>query len=232
MLNKPKDVASSSADNSMNDRPLNESQLNDSQLGQSTLSAPSAEDKTISPAYATASPSLTKRPKLVPNRGRALMWYILSLIVIGLDQWTKWMANTKLNFHEPVAVIEPFLSWTLAYNYGAAFSFLANQGGWQKWFFAVLSLAMSIFLIIYLTRAPRQAKLLNVGLALILGGAIGNLIDRLRIGKVIDFIHVHYANVWHYPIFNVADMAICIGVAIVVIDMLFLEGKRNAKFQA
>lgn len=189
-------------------------------------------DKTVAPAYATGSPSLTKRPKLTPNRQQALLWYVLSLVVIGLDQWTKWLAELKLNFHEPVAVIEPILNWTLAYNYGAAFSFLADQGGWQKWFFAGLSLAMSLFLVWYLTRAPRQAKLLNVGLALILGGAIGNLIDRVRIGKVIDFIHVHYADVWHYPIFNVADIAICVGVAIVVIDMLFLEGKRNAKYQA
>ena len=189
-------------------------------------------DKTVAPAYATASPSLTKRPKLTPNKQQALLWYVLSLVVIGLDQWTKWLAELKLNFHEPVAIIEPILNWTLAYNYGAAFSFLADQGGWQKWFFAGLSLAMSLFLVWYLTRAPRQAKLLNVGLALILGGAIGNLIDRVRIGKVIDFIHVHYADVWHYPIFNVADIAICIGVAIVVIDMLFLEGKRNAKYQA
>lgn len=189
-------------------------------------------NQTGTPAYATASPSLTKRPKLIPNKQRALLWYVLSLIVIGLDQWTKWLAELKLNFHEPVAVIEPILNWTLAYNYGAAFSFLADQGGWQKWFFAGLSLAMSLFLVIYLTRAPRQAKLLNIGLALILGGAIGNLIDRVRIGKVIDFIHVHYADVWHYPIFNVADIAICVGVAIVVIDMLFLEGKRNAKYQA
>lgn len=187
---------------------------------------------TSTPAYATATPSLTKRPKLVPNKGRALLWYLLSLLVIGLDQWTKWLAELKLNFHEPIPVIEPILNWTLAYNYGAAFSFLADQGGWQKWFFAGLSLAMSIFLVIYLTRAPRQAKLLNVGLALILGGAIGNLIDRVRIGKVIDFIHVHYADVWHYPIFNIADIAICIGVAIVVIDMLFFESTRNAKFQA
>lgn len=186
----------------------------------------------VTPAYATASPSPNKRPKLIPNKQRALLWYVLSVVVIGLDQWTKWLAELKLNFHEPIAVIEPILNWTLAYNYGAAFSFLADQGGWQKWFFAGLSFVMSLFLVVYLTRAPRQAKLLNVGLALILGGAIGNLIDRVRIGKVIDFIHVHYADVWHYPIFNVADIAICIGVAIVVIDMLFLEGKRNAKFQA
>lgn len=191
-----------------------------------------AETTQPSPAYATAAPNPNKRPKLVPNRGRALMWYLLALIAIGLDQWTKWLANTKLNFHKPVPIIEPVLNWTLAYNYGAAFSFLADQGGWQKWFFAGLSFAISAFLVVYLTRAPRQARLLNIGLALILGGAIGNLIDRVRIGKVIDFIHVHYADVWHYPIFNIADIAICIGVALVVFDMLFLEGKRNKQYQA
>ncbi len=184
------------------------------------------------PAYATATPSPSKRPKLVPNHSQALVWYALALLVIGLDQWTKWLAESKLSFHEPIPVIEPFLNWTLAYNNGAAFSFLADQGGWQKWFFAALAALMAIFLIVYLSRAPRQARLLNVGLALILGGAIGNLIDRLRLGKVVDFIHVHYADVWHYPIFNIADMAICIGVAMVVIDMLFFEGKRQAKYQA
>lgn len=169
--------------------------------------------------------------RLVSNGSKAWAWYVLALVVIGLDQWTKWLAETKLSFHEPIPVIEPFLSWTLAYNYGAAFSFLADQGGWQKWFFAALSLGMSLFLIIYLTRAPRQAKLLNIGLGLILGGAIGNLIDRLRIDKVVDFIHVHYANIWHYPIFNIADIAICTGVALVIIDMIFLENKRNKHYQ-
>ena len=88
---------------------------------------------------------------------------------------------------------------------------------------------MSLFLIGYLIKAPRQAKLLSTGLALVLGGAIGNLIDRLLHGHVIDFIHVHYADVWHYPIFNIADIAICIGVVFIVIDMLFLEGKRSPK---
>ncbi len=171
---------------------------------------------------------LTKAPKTAANGRRAFMWYLLSLAVIILDQWTKWLAETKLTFLEPIPVIEPFLNWTLAYNYGAAFSFLADQSGWQKWFFAILALAMSLFLIVYLIKAPRNAKLLSLGLALVLGGAIGNLIDRLRLGKVVDFIHVHYADVWHYPIFNIADIAICIGVAIIVIDMIFLEGKRNA----
>ncbi|MDO5769544.1 MAG: signal peptidase II, partial [Psychrobacter sp.] len=100
---------------------------------------------------------------------------------------------------------------------------------WQKWFFSALALIMAIFLTFYLTKAPRIARLLNTGLALILGGAVGNLVDRLLHGHVIDFIHVHYADAWHYPIFNVADMGICVGVALVVIDMLFLEGKRQGK---
>lgn len=86
---------------------------------------------------------------------------------------------------------------------------------------------MSLFLIIYLIKAPRKATLLSFGLALVLGGAVGNLIDRLLHGHVIDFIHVHYADVWHYPIFNIADIGISIGVVLIVIDMLFLEKKRE-----
>ena len=174
---------------------------------------------------------LNKTPKVVANGSHALVWYLLSLLVIIIDQGTKLLAETKLTFLEPIPVIEPFLNWTLAYNYGAAFSFLADAGGWQKWFFSALALVISLFLLVYLIRAPRNAKLLSLGLAMVLGGAIGNLIDRVRLGKVVDFIHVHYADVWHYPIFNIADMAICIGVAIIVIDMLFLEGKREGKRQ-
>lgn len=185
------------------------------------------------PAHATLGSSstpkgrLNKVPKMIANGRFALNWYLLSLVVIILDQWTKWLAETNLTFLEPVPVIEPILNWTLAYNYGAAFSFLADAGGWQKWFFAGLALLMSLFLIGYLIKAPRQAKLLSLGLALVLGGAVGNLIDRLLHGHVIDFIHVHYADVWHYPIFNIADIGICIGVALIVIDMLFLEKKRE-----
>ena len=186
-------------------------------------------------AHATTGSSITpksrlvKTPKIVANGSRAFIWYLLSMVVVTLDQWTKWLAETKLSFHEPVTVIEPFLNWTLAYNYGAAFSLLADAGGWQKWFFSGLAFVMSVFLIIYLLKVPRQAKLLSMGLALVLGGAIGNLIDRLLNGKVTDFIHVHYADVWHYPIFNIADIGICIGIALIVIDMLFLEGKRQDK---
>lgn len=176
--------------------------------------------------------NLAKRePEMVANGRFALNWYLLSLVVIILDQWTKWLAETNLTFLEPVPVIEPFLNWTLAYNYGAAFSFLADAGGWQKWFFAGMAILMSLFLIVYLPKAARKTKLLSLGLALVLGGAIGNLIDRLLHGHVIDFIHVHYANVWHYPIFNIADVGIfigiCIGVVLIVIDMISLQGKRK-----
>lgn len=170
---------------------------------------------------------LAKTPKVVANGSRAFMWFAVSLIVLILDQWTKWLAETTLTFHEPVPVIEPFLNWTLAYNYGAAFSFLADAGGWQKWFFSGLALVMSLVLTVYLIKAPRRAKLLSFGLALVLGGAVGNLIDRLLHGHVIDFIHVHYGDVWHYPIFNIADIGICIGVALIIVDMLFFESKRK-----
>ena len=191
------------------------------------------DDSSPKPTHATPGSSstpksrLNKTPKMIANGRLALNWYLLSLVVIILDQWTKWLAETNLTFLEPVPVIEPFLNWTLAYNYGAAFSFLADAGGWQKWFFAGLALLMSLFLIGYLAKAPRQAKLLSLGLALVLGGAVGNLIDRLLHGHVIDFIHVHYADVWHYPIFNIADIGISIGVLLIVIDMLFLEKKRE-----
>jgi signal peptidase II len=190
-------------------------------------------NKSPEPAHATTGSSSTpkgrliKTPKVLANGSRAFTWYLLSLVLVIIDQWTKWLAETKLTFHEPVPVIEPFLNWTLAYNYGAAFSFLADAGGWQKWFFSGLALLMSLFLIGYLIKAPRTAKLLSTGLALVLGGAVGNLIDRLLHGHVIDFIHVHNADVWHYPIFNIADMGISIGVAMIVIDMLFLEKKRE-----
>ena len=208
--------------------------LDDKSTERSHKTVRANHNETIKPAHVTTGSSLTPRsrlnksPKVVANGNQAVKWYGLSLLVLIIDQWTKWLAETKLTFQEPVSVIEPILNWTLAYNYGAAFSFLADAGGWQKWFFSGLALLMSLFLITYLLKAPRQAKLLSLGLALVLGGAVGNLIDRLLHGHVIDFIHVHYADAWHYPIFNIADMGISVGVVLIVIDMLFLEKKRQS----
>ncbi|MDO5651367.1 MAG: signal peptidase II [Moraxella sp.] len=157
-----------------------------------------------------------------------VMYYLLAVVALIIDQSTKYYFNNAFELGESVDVISPVLNWTLAYNYGAAFSFLANAGGWQKYFFAGLGVAVSAFIINYLWRLANTAKLLSFGLALVLGGAIGNVIDRFVHGYVIDFIHVHYYNVWHYPIFNMADVWICVGMACVVIDMLFFENKRKA----
>lgn len=164
---------------------------------------------------------------LEKNGKHAFFWYGLSCVIILIDQISKAFFENQLDLYQSIPVIEPVFHWTLAYNYGAAFSFLANQGGWQKWFFAALALLVSLSLIWYLYQVARMAKILSLGLALILGGAIGNLIDRIQYGYVIDFIHIHYANVWHYPIFNVADIGICVGVGLVLVDTFFLEKKRQ-----
>ncbi|STZ63389.1 Lipoprotein signal peptidase [Moraxella lacunata] len=169
-----------------------------------------------------------KTSNLELNGKSAFGYYILALAVLIIDQMTKigfqkWLV-TEFN---SVPVIEPIFNWTLAYNRGAAFSFLANQGGWQKYFFALLGIGVSAFIIYYLRQIPKSAKVLALGLALVLGGAIGNVIDRFLYGYVIDFIHIHWYDVWHYPVFNVADMAIMGGMALVVWDMLFFESKRK-----
>lgn len=163
----------------------------------------------------------------LPNGNKAMGYYLIALVVLIFDQITKVYFNSRFELYETVDVIPPVLNWTLAYNYGAAFSFLADQAGWQKWFFAILGLAVAIFIISYLRQIPRTAKALSLGLALVLGGAIGNVIDRMIYGYVIDFIHIHYADVWHYPIFNIADIGICVGMALVVYDVLFLEKQRK-----
>lgn len=161
------------------------------------------------------------------NGNKAMSYHLIALVVLIIDQMTKFYFNTRFELYETVDVIPPVLNWTLAYNYGAAFSFLADAGGWQKYFFAILGLVVAVFIIGYLRQIPRTAKVLSLGLALVLGGAIGNVIDRFIHGYVIDFIHVHYADVWHYPIFNIADIGICVGMVLVVWDMLFLEKKRQ-----
>ncbi|WP_264675964.1 signal peptidase II [Moraxella bovis] len=169
-----------------------------------------------------------KTPNLALNGKSAFGYYVLALAVLIIDQMTKigfqkWLV-AEFN---SVPVIEPFFNWTLAYNRGAAFSFLANQGGWQKYFFALLGIAVSVFIIVYLRQIPKSARVLSFGLALVLGGAVGNVIDRFLYGYVIDFIHIHWGDAWHYPVFNVADMAIMGGMALVVWDMLFFESKRK-----
>jgi len=150
-------------------------------------------------------------------------WLTVALTVIVLDQITKIGINHSFELYESLAIF-PSFNFTLLYNRGAAFSFLASAGGWQRWFFTGLSLAASILLIIWLIRLEEKQRWLGYALALILGGAIGNLIDRVLYGYVIDFIDVYYQQ-WHWPAFNIADSAISIGAAMLFID-LFKDMKK------
>lgn len=145
-------------------------------------------------------------------------WW-LSGSVIVLDQVTKFLAETLLTFHQPVPVL-PSFNLLLTYNTGAAFSFLAGAGGWQRWFFLGLGLLVSVGLIVWLRRLKPTEKRLAAALALILGGAIGNLIDRAWLGQVIDFIQLYYQH-WYWPAFNLADSAITVGAALLVLDNLW-----------
>lgn len=171
--------------------------------------------------------NLNTKVPLLANGNKALIWYGLALLAIVLDQLTKaYFANTLQVEGNTISVIAPFFNFTLAHNHGAAFSFLADKGGWQKWIFSALALVVSVGIMWYLRKVPKIATVLSAGLALVMAGAVGNLIDRVRLGYVIDFLHVHNGNVWHFPIFNVADVAINIGVALILIDSFFLESKR------
>ena len=153
-----------------------------------------------------------------------MKWLWLSGLVVVLDQITKLVADSQLVFHRPVAVF-PGFSFTLLYNEGAAFSFLSDAGGWQRWFFMLLSLVISLVLIFWLRSVDKHKLLLAAGIALILGGAVGNLIDRSLYGYVIDFIDVYYRQ-YHWPAFNLADSAITLGAALLIIDLL-LERKTQ-----
>ena len=152
-------------------------------------------------------------------------WLWLSLIVILLDQSTKQIAEALLTHAQPVNVL-PVFSFTLLYNKGAAFSFLSDQAGWQRWFFILLALVVSSVLIAWLSRLKREERWTAVALALIIGGALGNVIDRILLGQVIDFLHFHYAN-HDFPAFNIADSAITVGVAIMLLDALVLSRRRS-----
>lgn len=146
-----------------------------------------------------------------------MKYYWISVLVVILDQITKYLADTSLDYRVPVNVMTS-LNMTLVYNQGAAFSFLSDAGGWQRWFFMALSLIVSIVLIVWLRTVEKNRSYLAWGLALILGGAIGNLIDRSLYGHVIDFIDVYYRS-WHWPAFNIADSAIFLGACMLILDM-------------
>lgn len=160
-----------------------------------------------------------------PAAGNALPWLWLSLALLLADQLSKQLALATLELHQPVPVL-PFLNWTLVYNPGAAFSFLSDAGGWQRWFFTVLALMVSGLLVYWLSQTPRRQAWLAVPYALILSGALGNAIDRLRFGHVVDFIDVHWQG-WHWPAFNIADSAISIGAVMLIAGIILVPSLRH-----
>lgn len=155
----------------------------------------------------------------------ALPWLLLSLLVVALDQLTKHVALAELQPYHPHAVIPGFLNWTLAFNPGAAFSFLAGEDGWQRWLFTALATGVSAVLAVWLARTPRRDWRNALPLALIIGGAIGNLIDRIRFGHVTDFVQVYWGD-WSFPAFNVADSAISVGAVLLVLFGFFFSRRR------
>ncbi len=143
-------------------------------------------------------------------------WYVLlALGVLIADQITKWWAQISLPMAQAVKVTD-FLNWFLIYNPGAAFSFLSQAGGWQRWFFTVIGIVAAI-VIVWLLQKNTHDRPFCLALSLILGGAIGNVLDRLLYGAEVDFIDVHYDG-WHWPAFNIADSAISIGATLIIIN--------------
>ena len=156
------------------------------------------------------------------KRTHSAAWLWLSLTVIVLDQATKFLVTRFFELYERVEVL-PVLDFTLLHNTGAAFSLLAGASGWQRWFFVALAGIVSVVLVVWIWRTPRGEKLLPLALALILGGALGNVIDRLWHGYVVDFVHAHWGAAY-FPAFNIADSAITVGAALLIVDAF--RGKR------
>ena len=161
---------------------------------------------------------------------KARNWYLLSLAVIVLDHITKFLATWKLEYGVLVPLL-PVLDLTLLHNRGAAFSFLSDAGGWQRWFFTAVAIGVSAWIALWLNRLPREKRWLSCSLALILGGAVGNLIDRVIQGYVVDFIFVHWGDSY-FPAFNVADSAITVGAIMMMVDVLFLDREDRHADQA
>ncbi|NCP64511.1 MAG: lipoprotein signal peptidase [Paraglaciecola sp.] len=153
--------------------------------------------------------------KLFSQTGWRFLW--LALLTIILDQYTKTLVMRHIELYQAIEVL-PFFNLTHVYNTGAAFSFLHDAGGWQRWFFTVIALVVSVLILWWLKQTSKQQIMLPIAFCLIIGGAIGNAYDRLVLGHVVDFLVVYYQN-WSWPAFNVADSAISLGALLLIIDM-------------
>ena len=157
-----------------------------------------------------------------------MLWLFVAFVIVFVDQLTKWMVVKWVPLYDKIP-INDFINITHQRNTGAAFSFLADASGWQRYFFVVLATVVSLYIIYWLWKIRRDGQLiLAAGLALVLGGAIGNVIDRLRLGSVVDFIQVLIAG-WPFPSFNVADSAITVGAALLIVDALFLSNSKGSE---
>jgi len=145
-----------------------------------------------------------------------LRWLWLTLLILVIDQVTKYWVAGSFDYRETLSVL-PFFNITYVHNPGAAFSFLAGQGGWQRWFFTAIASIASIVFLVWMAKTPKNQRLLSIAFALILSGAVGNLIDRVLFGYVIDFLDFHWAG-YHFAAFNIADSAIFIGAALMILE--------------
>lgn len=171
-----------------------------------------------------------EEPGAVPGadpRRRFAVWCVVAMVIVLLDQFTKLLVLHNVPLFSKIPVTS-FINITHQENPGAAFSFLADAGGWQRWFFTVLAAGVSAFIVAWLWKLRHGGQqVLAWALALVLGGAIGNLVDRVRLGHVIDFIQV-YIGSWPFPSFNVADAAISVGAVLLIVDALFYSGRDTA----
>ncbi len=154
-----------------------------------------------------------------------LRWLWISLLVVVLDQVAKQIAETQLIPHQTVNLF-PYFGWYLTYNTGAAFSFLADAGGWQRWLFTAIAIVISVVIVQWIRKLPAEESLTAASLCLILGGAIGNLIDRVYLGHVIDYIQVWLGS-YPFPAFNIADASISVGAALLILSSFLNLGKTT-----
>lgn len=158
------------------------------------------------------------------KQANGLIYLWLSVVAFILDLFTKWLVVSHFELYESVNIL-PIFNLTYVRNYGAAFSFLADHSGWQKYFFVLIAVVISALLLFWLAKTPRQKILVNSAYALIIGGALANMTDRLYHGFVVDFLDFYW-QIYHYPVFNVADIAICVGAGLLIIDYLKNERKQ------
>lgn len=164
------------------------------------------------------------KSELMPNlfeikQKSGLWWLPISVLIVFFDQWTKVIASSSLKLYEAV-IVNDYLNWTLMHNEGMAFSFLADQSGWQRWGISIVGISIVAWLLAWLKKNSLTNIYLNLGLSLVIGGALGNIYDRLSLGYVVDFIEAHYED-YYWPAFNIADTAISLGAFFLIIDLIW-----------